>query len=84
MTDTAASKEKPYAYELEVKKSDGTIANANPLIEKVVYVAKTEKAAIRKALRRPNALEAKVIDTYTERQYRNCFGYPRRGGKEWG
>lgn len=80
---------KPHAYEIEVKIRDRGMGGAfNPerfhTTKSVCYVAKSEKEAIRKALLRPMAFEAKVIRTYTREQYYKAYGVPHRGGKEWG
>lgn len=79
----------PHAYEIEVKRRDPRMGGAfNPqqfhTTEEVCYVAKSEKAAIRKALLRPFAFEAKIIRTYTREEYYKAYGTPHRGGKEWG
>lgn len=74
----------PYAYRMEVKLSDGSMAGITFKTETVTYVARSEKEAIRKALLRPRAREAKIIETFTKEEYRRCFGTPHRGGKEWG
>lgn len=80
----AEMKNKPHAYRLEIKLTDGSLAGITYTTETVVYVARSEKEAIKKALLRPRAKEATVLETFTKEEYHRCFGVPHRGGKEWG